>query len=145
MKKLDCILLIDDNPHTNYFNKKLIQKYEFASRVYSVENGREGIDFLTKQGRFGKPDEQCPTPDLILLDINMPVMDGWDFLKEYEKLTKAQKAKMLIIMLTTSPNADDAEKANAISDVIGFERKPLHGEKFRQVIEKYFSEKASQE
>ncbi len=143
MKKLDCILLIDDNPHTNYFNKKLIQKYEFASQVYSVENGKEGIDFLTKQGRFSEPNEQCPNPDLILLDINMPVMDGWDFLNEYQKLTKTQKAKILIIMLTTSPNADDAEKAHAISDVIGFERKPLHEEKLRQVIEKYFSEDAT--
>jgi len=138
MKKLNCILLIDDNPHTNIFNKKLIQKIGLTDQVFVAENGKQGMDFLTNQGRFTDNGKNYPKPDLIFLDINMPVMDGWDFLKQYQKLTPEQKGKILIIMLTTSPNPDDEEKARSIQEVTGFKRKPVTMTMLKEITEEFF-------
>lgn len=140
MKKLNCILLIDDNQHTNFFNKRLINKMELAEQVFAVENGKQGIDFLTNQGEYVNNGTSYPQPALILLDINMPVMDGWEFLEAYHGLPVAQKGKILIVMLTTSPNPDDFQKAAAIPEVNEFRQKPLSAEMLVDIFQRYFPE-----
>ncbi len=140
MKKLNCILLIDDNAHTNFFNKRIIQKLGLAEEVYAAENGKLGLDYITHQGKFNVVEKQFPKPDLIFLDINMPVMDGWEFLSEYHNLPAEQKADILLIMLTTSPNPDDMDKALALPDVDGFRRKPVTAEMLTDIMEEYFEE-----
>lgn len=138
MKKLNCILLIDDNQHTNFFNKRLINKMDLAHEVYAVENGRQGLDFLTNQGMYAANGTTYPQPALILLDINMPVMDGWEFLEAYHGLPVAQKGEILIVMLTTSPNPDDRQKAASIPEVNEFRQKPLSAEMLVDIFNTYF-------
>lgn len=140
MKKLNCILLIDDNPPTNFFNKRLINKLGLAEEVYAVENGKLGLEFLTNQGEYISNGIKYPRPALILLDINMPVMDGWEFLEAYHQLSIEQKGEILIVMLSTSPNPDDLQKASSIPELSGFRQKPLTEEMLVDIFNTYFPE-----
>ncbi|WMN10744.1 response regulator [Marivirga salinae] len=132
-KKLNYVLLVDDDEATNYLNKMIIEERGCAEEIIIVENGLEALKFLTNK-RNGK----FPQPDLIFLDINMPLMDGWEFLEEYKKLEENQKSKVIIVMLTTSINPDDKEKAHNHQEIQNYENKPLDEQKLERVLKEYF-------
>jgi CheY-like chemotaxis protein len=138
MKKLNCILLIEDNEFINIYNKKIIEKLDIADHVEVIDDAHEGLDYLLKTGKY-KNQSQGHTPDLILLDINMPRMNGWEFIEEYRKLPKEKTDKIKIVILSTSPNPDDVKKISSIPGVLCFEKKPLTKEKIHHIIWKYFS------
>jgi|ERR1043166_2888849 CheY-like chemotaxis protein len=129
-KKLKCILLVDDNNDDNFFHKIIIKKADVAESIQVAENGLEALEFLKKEGQI--------IPELIFLDINMPKMNGWEFLEEYGKLDPKCKARITIMMLTTSANPDDIEKARHIQDVTGFRTKPLTEEMLSEIINEHF-------
>ncbi|MDW3209783.1 MAG: response regulator [Reichenbachiella sp.] len=133
MKKLNCILLIDDDEPTNFLNEMIISQLNCTESIVAVQSGREALDYLGSQ-----VDGQFPQPDLILLDINMPGMNGWEFLVKYKNLDESQKGKVIIMMLTTSLNPDDEAKAHGIKDIKSFMRKPLTKEAFIDVLDRYF-------
>jgi CheY-like chemotaxis protein len=140
MKKLNCILLVDDDEATNFFNQMVIKKAGIAEHIETVLNGKEAIDYLTNSGKFENR-EPYPQPELIFLDINMPVMDGWDFLENYRKLNENEKGQKIIVMLTTSLNPDDATRAKAITEITDFKSKPLFAEAINEVIRQYFPDR----
>lgn len=130
MQALNLILLVDDDEPTNYLHEMLIRENNLAKNVDIVNTGREAIDYLkTKQER------SYPCPDLIFLDINMPIMNGWKFLEEYRKLPKEQRGNIVIFMLTTSLNPEDSKKTAEIEEVQGFISKPLTLELYRDMYE----------
>ncbi len=139
-QKLGCILLIDDNPLTNLFSEKLIQKLNIAEEIRAVENGQEAIDYLNNNGKFTQLEQQQPSPELILLDINMPVMDGWGFLAEFNKMPESKKKQTTIIMLSSSPNPEDKQKARADESVRDYKVKPLTKEALHEIMEKHFQD-----
>lgn len=131
--KLKTVLLVDDDEATNFIHKMVITQKEYTENIVVKENGVEAIRYLTSSFD-GKP----PQPDLIFLDINMPAMDGWEFLEEYDKLEENQQAKTVIVMLSTSLNPADREKANSIPLISGFMSKPLTAEKLVEVHNSHF-------
>jgi CheY-like chemotaxis protein len=137
-KKLKCILLIDDNESDNFLHKRVIEKSEIAERVVVVLNGKEALDFISAIGRCENTDGLCSQPELIFLDINMPVMDGWEFLEEYQKLEDIKKGKTVITMLTTSINPADQIKAEKMMDASCFQYKPLTLATIRLIMQKHF-------
>lgn len=139
-QKLNCILLVDDDVASNYINKKIIEKANITDKVDVVLNGKEAIEYLTNSGSYEEHGENFPQPMLIFLDINMPVMDGWEFLQEYDKLPENQKAKIIIVMLTSSQNPDDKLRAQTISSKLGFKNKPLSVELLHEIIATHFSD-----
>jgi CheY-like chemotaxis protein len=139
-KKLNCILLIEDNEFTNIFNQKLIKNLDIAEQVYVTESGKEGLDFLLNQGKFEADKTSYPSPDVIFLDINMPGMNGWEFVEEYKEKNKDKLKSSKIVMLTTSPNPDDEQKAKLITEIIAFKRKPLTKIIINEVITEHFSD-----
>ncbi len=131
MKQKIDILLIDDDRATNFLNKSIIEELGCARSMTFKKDGLEAINYLTEE-----KDGKYPRPDLILLDINMPVMDGWGFLDRYTVLDENQKGKVLVVMLTTSLNPEDRSRARKHGELSDFMVKPLTEENFTDLLVK---------
>lgn len=136
--KLNCILLVDDDDATNYIHKRAIMALDCTQEIITKSNGQEALDFLksTVNGKY-------PQPELIFLDINMPLMDGWEFLENYGQLDASQKSEIVIVMLTTSLNPDDHNKAMQISSISDFKPKPLTTKMLQDILSEHFNLKLS--
>lgn len=137
--KMNCILLVDDDIATNFINKKIIQKANIVENVQVVSNGKEAIEYLCNRGKF-ESNNNTPKPELILLDINMPVMDGWDFMEAYKDLDAIYKENVIIVMLSSSFNPADKAKADSIPEISEFRQKPMSRGALLEIIETYFPE-----
>lgn len=137
-KKINCILLVDDNESDNFIHKRILEKSGIANHIEIAMNGQEAIDFLKTKEKFGEQEDRYCQPELIFLDINMPVMDGWGFLEEYHKLEDVQKGKIVFIMLTTSLNPADKNKADTMISDACFQFKPLSLEMIDEILQKHF-------
>ncbi|WP_373082940.1 response regulator [Zhongshania sp.] len=133
MDKLKRVLLVDDCKATNYIHRLVIEKYGCAESVIEVNDGREALTYLNT-----KSDGEFPQPELVFLDINMPVMNGWQFLEEYETLSAEQQAGVIVVMLTTSLNPDDAELAERTREVKSFSSKPLTEAKLSAILAEHY-------
>ncbi|MCL5245987.1 response regulator [Cellulophaga sp. 20_2_10] len=131
--KLKSILLIDDDDATNFLHKMVINKLNCTEEIVIKTNGEEGIDYLKTE-----VDGKYPQPNLILLDINMPIMNGWEFLQEYKKLQQNQKAETVVVMLTTSLNPDDKERALGLTVINDFKSKPLTTVGLKDILDNFF-------
>ncbi|AHM62735.1 response regulator receiver protein [Flammeovirgaceae bacterium 311] len=131
MKKVKCILLVDDDETTNIINEMLITDMDIAEHLLQARNGKEGIELLEK-----KFQQEQGLPDLILLDINMPVMDGFAFLEAYQQLDFPDKSAAIIVMLTTSLNPSDVERAKN-AGVADYINKPLTEQSLQEILEKH--------
>jgi len=138
-QKLNCVLLIDDDEPTNFLSSMLLEQANCTEQIMVAENGRKALDYLTGTELFSLDSNSFPCPDIIFLDINMPAMNGWEFLENYQKLKKKHQGKIIMIMLTTSLNPDDKIRAQKMPEISGFENKPLTIEMIGRVLKKYFN------
>jgi CheY-like chemotaxis protein len=137
--KLNCVLLIDDDEPTNFLNEMVVRNAGCSQHIEIASSGKRALLYLTQSCGFTDGQAEYPCPDLIFLDVNMPAMNGWEFLGKYNDLEKGHRKNIRIIMLTTSINPDDQLKAKEIPDVAGFESKPLTTGKLKRILEKYFA------
>ncbi|MCX6290223.1 MAG: response regulator [Bacteroidetes bacterium] len=122
------VLVIDDTYVDRYIAERNIKKYGFAEEVISKESARSALDYLA--GLADHPEE---LPQLIFLDIRMPEVDGFGFLAEYENLPEQVKSNSIVMMLSTSLNPDDHEKAANNKYVSKFLNKPLNQERLEEI------------
>ena len=139
-KKLNCVLFVDDNEPDNYIHKKVIERAGVTDCIEIAMNGKEAIDYLTTSWPLRHKEKTDSQTALIFLDINMPVMNGWEFLEEYGKLDEDQKDNVVIIMLSASQNYADIARAEKILGKDCYVYKPLTLESLREVIQKHFPE-----
>ena len=132
MPQLSSILLVDDDTTTNFLNQALIIRAGVAAQILVAENGLEALQLLH---RACPPDSQ-QRPALILLDVNMPVMNGFEFLEAYARLPAFQQQTIVIVMLTTSLLPRDLERVRQLP-VAGVLDKPLTKEKLLRVVAQY--------
>ncbi|WP_026902971.1 response regulator [Pedobacter glucosidilyticus] len=124
------ILIIDDDEINNFIAAKLIDKIPPRAKVSTCLNGQEGIDYI-----ISGLNNQEELPDIIFLDINMPVMNGWEFLEEYAKIAHQLSKKIVINMLSSSVYNDDISKSKTFSTVNKFISKPLTVEKIKSLYD----------
>ena len=137
IERLTCIMLVDDNPLDAFFHKLVIKKYNSETTIIIKNNGLEALEYLKSMRS-----ENNMQPDLIFLDINMPYMTGWEFLKEYHQLDIELQSKAIII-LTTSDYLDDYLRAKRLSFLSDFITKPLTNKIMDDVFSKYFSKETT--
>ena len=118
------VMIVDDNEMDRYIGERNIIKHLFAEEVVLKESAKKALDYLASLN--GKTEE---LPQLIFLDIRMPEMDGFGFLEEYEKLPETIKKNCIVMMLTSSLDSEDQEKAKNNRYISRFLNKPLDKEK----------------
>jgi CheY-like chemotaxis protein len=117
MALLKSVLLVDDDYISNFLNSRLIKRLNLAGDIKVAENGKIAFDYLVNEMK-------TLSPDLILLDINMPVMSGFDFLEALKNLPADELNNTRIIVLTSSTSLLDLQDLSMYS-VSGFIEKPL--------------------
>ncbi len=133
-KALNCVMLIDDDSATNFLHSLILEKKHFSENIIIRENGLEALNYLLH------PDnDNCETPDAIFLDLNMPLMDGWQFIEEYKNLFSDRKRNIKLFILTNSDNPDDINKAQMIDEVVAYHTKPLVPNVLDELMQTYFS------
>ncbi|MCC9136601.1 response regulator [Pontibacter silvestris] len=125
--KAKRILLVDDDPAVSFITQRLFRQAQLEAEVLLASHGQEALDIVREVCRS----EQCP--ELILLDINMPVMDGFEFLEELQKSADLSSAPIKIVMLSSSTHYLDMVKAKDYP-VIGCIEKPLTVEKLSKFL-----------
>jgi len=128
MGKINNVILIDDDEINNFLSYRLIKKLGVADHIYIFHNGLEAINYMQQLAYDSKI---CP--ELILLDINMPVMDGYEFLKAFHNLTFKNKEAIKIITVTTSNRHEDFERMQKLGVECIFS-KPLCKQKLEEII-----------
>ncbi|ALW84152.1 hypothetical protein AUC43_02975 [Hymenobacter sedentarius] len=133
MKKLSTILLVDDDETSNFLSERLLTSMGVADQVLSAANGEEALEVLARHGTVFSP----TNPALVLLDLNMPVMDGIEFLDAYHALPLVQQQSAVIVVLSSSVHPYDLGRVQTtpIADVVS---KPLTKEKVRTLLQQNF-------
>jgi CheY-like chemotaxis protein len=136
-KKLTCILIIDDDEPTNFLTRVIIEEVFCTEKIVTVQSAEEALNYLHSAQIKGASGDY-PFPDLIFLDINMPCMDGWEFLDRYRHMYENGKPPATLIMLTTSFNPEDEIRAKSSSDIADYINKPLTHEIMMDVLREHF-------
>lgn len=135
MLPLASVLLIDDDTTTNFLNKALLTRMGITQQVLTAENGEQGPGTL---GQTCLGPESAACPQLVLLDMNMPVLNGLGFLEAYVQLPLAQQRPIVIVMLTTSLHTVDQAQAEQLP-IAGFLNKPLTKENVTAILTQHFA------
>jgi CheY-like chemotaxis protein len=124
-------MLIDDNEIDNLINQKMIEAASITDNIYTHTGAKSAIEFLKNMERLDVAEKVLP--DVIFLDIDMPLMDGFQFLDEFEKLSDTTKTKCKIVMLTSSINPQDFNRSKKYDNVKLYLNKPLSHESIQKL------------
>ncbi len=130
MKKINAISIIDDDPITVFGIKKMLSSLNASDNIITYANGKEAID-----GIKARIAENLEVPEVIFLDINMPIMDGWQFLEEFIQLPMNQKIRVNIV----TSSIDPADRQNweyykgKTHHVIDYKNKPIRREDISEI------------
>jgi len=128
-----CSLLIDDDKATNFFNKYLLLKHNAFENINVIQSAKDALEYL--KNNYQQLDTK---PELIFLDINMPAMNGWEFLIEFSKLDPNLIDGIKVILLSTSSNPDDVKESAKNHSVDDFINKPLSRGLLDDVLKDHF-------
>ncbi len=118
------VMLIDDNDLDNFINVKTLEANHFAEKIYTNTSAQSAIEFLNNLVTLGK-DFSNIFPEVIFVDINMPMMDGFQFIEAFKKHAESHLLSPKLVILTSSVYHEDRQKALSISPDILFLNKPL--------------------
>ncbi|MBC8111407.1 MAG: response regulator [Verrucomicrobia bacterium] len=130
--KFTTVMLIDDNEIDNLINQKIIEASSICKNILTHTSGRSAIEFLKNVEKLGSSVSEA-LPEIIFLDIDMPLMDGFQFLEEFEKLSHITKEYSKVIMLTSSINPQDVGKSKKYEYVKQYLNKPLTQESLKKL------------
>lgn len=120
IKTMELVMLVDDNDTDNFISKRIIEITKFSKRVEVKSSGKSALDYLRENQNNIEN-----LPNIIFLDINMPIVDGFVFLYEFEKFNEIVRSRCKVIILSSSDNKRDIDKIVNNNHVIKFITKPL--------------------
>jgi len=131
--KFNSILLVDDNELDNFINQKIMESVFFAQTIYTNTSGTSALELLKN---FSSNEKLAPVlmPDVIFIDINMPFMDGIQFINQFIKLFEKTAIKSKLVVLTSSINPEDKKAVSKLSKEIIFLNKPLTNESLALIV-----------
>lgn len=129
MKKQLSILVVDDDDIYQFTIKRTIEILKLADKIHSFSDGEGALSFLTEN-----MENHEALPDIILLDINMPIMDGFQFIEEYSKIRPKSGKKIKIYMVSSSVDPVDIDKAKRIEDIHDYIVKPIQPEHLSSIM-----------
>ena len=129
---LDRILFVDDDPITLMLCKMVITKALFSNEIVTAKNGQEALKYYDSL----KAENSINKPQLIFLDLNMPVMDGWEFLESFNTATYSEFHDTKVIILSSTIDPEDLEKSKKYPMVIEFLSKPISKEMLEYLKDK---------
>lgn len=135
MKKIDIAFIVDDDQIYVFGLKKLLAINNLCKNILVFENGEKALNYITPIISNGNE-----LPDIILLDLNMPVMDGWEFLDEFTKIKPKLNKKIEIYMVSSSINPADMEKAKQYEELTDYLIKPISIDELNKVFNEEESE-----
>lgn len=128
MKKIQNLYLVDDDDIYVFLTRKMIEETQIAQHINVFNNGQDVLDYLKNL------EDKSLLPDMILLDLFMPVMDGWEFLEEFAMLKPKLGKKITIYVTSSSISPHDMQRAKSISEVTDYVIKPINKERFIELI-----------
>ncbi len=141
--QLDQVLLVEDDFDDMYIHRRVIMESGMVKNLEVTKDGQAALDFLQRKGEYALRKELSPTPDLILIDISLPGMDGWDFIAQYNDLPSAITLHPILMVLTTSLNPEDEHRALSMPRVRRFLIKPLTQDEWGKVLKTTFPHRFS--
>lgn len=119
-KTYKCVMLVDDNDVDNYISQRMIELSHFSEKTIVKNNGKSALEYLEENQH-----DASMLPDIIFLDISMPIVDGYVFLYEFEKFSDVLKNKSKVVILTSSDNKQDIDRMTDNEFVFKYVTKPL--------------------
>lgn len=133
---LDTILCVDDDPITLMLCKMVIKKAKFSNEIITAKNGQDALNYFKTAKETNLENPLAKRPQLIFLDLNMPVMGGWEFLDLFITEEYADYNSTKVIILSSTIDPDDLEKARKYPMVLDFLSKPISKEMLEYVENK---------
>jgi len=127
MSSLKTVALIDDDPIYIQAFKNLLNTWQIANPFLFFANGKEALNFM-------QVNEASELPDILLLDLNMPVMNGWNFLENFNKLAPQLQKNIGIYLVSSSIWQEDIKRAQQIELIKEFISKPIFKEKLQEIL-----------
>jgi CheY-like chemotaxis protein len=132
-KKYYAVMLVDDNEIDNLINQKMIEASNICEHIFIHSGAKSAIEFLKNIEKLAKGPVDLYLPEIIFLDIDMPLMDGFQFLDEFERLSESIKKQCKVVMLTSSLNPQDMNRAKKNQFVLKYINKPLTQENLKKL------------
>nr|WP_294775723.1 response regulator [uncultured Flavobacterium sp.] len=129
MKQIELLALVDDDDTFVFITKRIIEKTNHVKEIKVFGNGLDALNYLKEN-----LNSDYKLPDIIFLDLSMPIMDGWQFLDEFTSLEKQKTNKIIIYVCSSSISPHDIIKARKMSAVSDFIIKPVTKDKFSEII-----------
>lgn len=123
------ILLVDDDDIYQFICSRAIQSTGYAQKIITLSNGEDAVEFLKNNIHNSEN-----LPDIIFLDVNMPYMNGWDFLEAFNTIKPAINKKIAIYMVSSSVDETDIHHSREFNNVAEYIVKPLAIEKFKEIF-----------
>ena len=131
--RFGTIMLIDDNEIDNLINQKMLEASGICDNIITHTGAKSALEFLRSLEKLVSKGGEEIMPQLIFLDIDMPIMDGFQFLEEFDKLSESTKKYSKIIMLTSSINPQDLARSKKSIYVSKYLNKPLTQESIEKI------------
>ena len=138
MRPINLVALIDDDEIVKFITETVIESTNLVNKIKTFSNGEQAINFLKSNS-----EKRDLLPEIILLDLNMPIMDGFAFLEKYILLKPKLGKKITIYVVSSSISPTDTERINKISEVSDYLIKPITREKFEEIVRVLMEEKSS--